>query len=159
MGHFVHPSHGSDSEVRCRNIHVYLFNKSSFSNIYVVVKISRLYAGARLVHGDLSEYNILVAPSFQVDNLIASTDDKDHDLQIVLIDFGQAVDIRHPESESLLFRDLDRVRSFFVKQGVTTLALDDALRFVKDEQHEENKDEETETPAEAAVTDTVEAMS
>lgn len=88
---------------------------------------------ARLVHGDLSEYNILVAPSFQVENLVSSVDDSDSDLQAVLIDFGQAVEVRHPDATDLLLRDLDRVRTFFVKQGVTTLAVEDSLLFVTDQ--------------------------
>lgn len=91
------------------------------------------------MHGDLSEYNILVAPSFQVENLIASTEDTDHDLQAVFIDFGQAVDVRHPEAESWLRRDLERVRSFFVKQGVQTLAMEDALEFVKEEDQQQQQ--------------------
>jgi RIO kinase 1 len=89
--------------------------------------------GARLVHGDLSEYNILVAPVFQVDNPISSVEDTTNDLQAVLIDFGQAVDLRHPEAMNLLRRDLDRVRAFFKKQGVKTLDLEEAVEFVVDD--------------------------
>jgi RIO kinase 1 len=94
--------------------------------------LGRLYVGARLIHGDLSEYNILVAPAFQVDNPICSVEDASNELHAVLIDFGQAVDIRHPEAPSLLFRDLTRIRTFFVKQGVKTLNIDEATQFVVD---------------------------
>jgi RIO kinase 1 len=94
--------------------------------------LGRLYVGARLIHGDLSEYNILVAPAFQVDNPICSVEDASNELHAVLIDFGQAVDIRHPEASSLLFRDLTRIRTFFVKQGVKTLNIDEATQFVVD---------------------------
>jgi RIO-like serine/threonine protein kinase len=59
-------------------------------------------------------------------------EDASNELQAVLIDFGQAVDIRHPEASSLLFRDLTRIRTFFVKQGVKTLNIDDATQFVVD---------------------------
>jgi RIO kinase 1 len=110
---------------------------------------------ARLVHGDLSEYNILVAPSFQVEHAVSSAEDSDNDLQAVLIDFGQAVEVRHPEAIDLLRRDLERVRSFFVKQGVTTLTLEDSLNFVTDETQ---NDEEVEMKAEA-TSNTVEALS
>ena len=86
-----------------------------------------------MVHGDLSEYNILVAPVFQVDNPISSVEDVANDLQAVLIDFGQAVDRRHPEAMFFLRRDLDRVRSFFMKKGVKTLDLEEATEFVVDD--------------------------
>jgi serine/threonine-protein kinase RIO1 len=101
--------------------------------LFSSTSILRLYVGARLVHGDLSEYNILVAPVFQVDNPISSVEDTTNDLQAVLIDFGQAVDLRHPEAMNLLRRDLDRVRAFFKKQGVKTLDLEEAVEFVVDD--------------------------
>ena len=100
----------------------------------------RLFVGARLVHGDLSEYNILVAPSFQVENAISSVEDKEMDLQVVLIDFGQAVEIRHPEAQSFLERDLARVRTFFDKQGTKTLTMQESLEFVTSELEDEAKE-------------------
>lgn len=121
----------------------------------VLEAIRRLYVGAKLVHGDLSEYNILVAPSFQVEHFVASVEDNDSDLQAVLIDFGQAVEVRHPEAEDLLLRDLERVRSFFVKQGVTTLNLEDSFHFVKDEPDNREEVEIQNEP----TSNTVEALS
>jgi serine/threonine-protein kinase RIO1 len=100
----------------------------------------RLYVGARLVHGDLNEQNILVAPAFQVANTISSAEDSSLDLQAVFIDFGQAVDLRHPESLSLLNRDLARIRSFFTKQGVKTLTTDESMEFVVDDFDNGNED-------------------
>lgn len=121
----------------------------------VMEAIRRLFTGARLVHGDLSEYNILVAPTFQVDHPTSPADDLENDLQTVLIDFGQAVDVRHPEAMSFLRRDLDRVRTFFMKQGVETLSIEDALQFVQDETR---NDDAVDMQANAA-TSAVEAMS
>jgi serine/threonine-protein kinase RIO1 len=92
-----------------------------------------LYVDARLIHGDLSEYNILVVPACQVDNNISSIEDSSNELQAVLIDFGQAVDVRHPEANSLLHRDLSRVRTFFVNQDVQTLDVSEAMEFVVDD--------------------------
>ena len=112
----------------------------------------RLYIGARLVHGDLSEYNILVAPSFQVENAISLVEDKEMDLQIVLIDFGQAVEIRHPEAQSLLERDLARVRTFFGKQGAKTLSVQESLEFVTTSESEATENEPTELPNRLANT-------
>jgi RIO kinase 1 len=115
----------------------------------VMESVRRLYIHARLVHGDLSEYNILIAPVFQVDHPIglSGEDDDvvvngrtshDHDLQTVLIDFGQAVDTRHPEAHELLKRDLTRVKDFFDKQGIETKSLEEALQFVIEDSDDAN---------------------
>jgi len=56
--------------------------------------------------------------------------DDDDELQAVLIDFGQAVDWKHPSARQLLERDLTKVREFFIKKGVKTLTLHLALEFV-----------------------------
>lgn len=68
---------------------------------YEVVReyIRRLYA-AGLIHGDLSEYNLLV-----------------HEGELVVIDVGQAVTIHHPNAEAFLERDCENVASFFTRQG------------------------------------------
>ena len=99
----------------------------------VMESVRRLFRDARLVHGDLSEYNILIAPNVQVDHKSRGIESEE-DLQTVLIDFGQAVEVRHPKAEELLRRDLERVRQFFVKQGVkNTMTLEKAMEFVVDD--------------------------
>ncbi|WP_158058726.1 serine/threonine-protein kinase Rio1 [Halorussus halophilus] len=60
----------------------------------------RLY-DAGLVHGDLSEYNIIV-----------------HDGELCFIDLGQAVTIHHPNSGEFLTRDCANIASFFQRQGM-----------------------------------------
>jgi serine/threonine-protein kinase RIO1 len=94
------------------------------------VAIRRLYHNAKLVHSDLSEYNILVSPMSQVENALDKREEAKEDLQIVLIDFGQAVERRHPQAGELLLRDLTMIKSFFDKQGITTLSIDDSEHFV-----------------------------
>jgi serine/threonine-protein kinase RIO1 len=96
--------------------------------------IQILYNDARLVHGDLSEYNILVCPSnllLHNDDEAGSKDDGGDSLQIALIDFGQAVDLRHPDASELLRRDLLRVKQFFDKMGIITVDLEPAVHFVQ----------------------------
>ncbi len=61
--------------------------------------IRRAYLEADLVHGDLSEYNVMIW--------------NDHPW---IIDVSQAVVSAHPLSFSLLLRDLERVTSFFKKR-------------------------------------------
>jgi RIO kinase 1 len=67
----------------------------------VIEQAKILYQKARLVHADLSEYNI-----FKTDR------------GIVLFDFGSAVDIQHPNSKQFLVRDVMNVNRFFEKRGI-----------------------------------------
>lgn len=60
----------------------------------------RLYA-AGLIHGDLSEYNMLI-----------------YDGELVIIDVGQAVTVHHPNADDFLDRDCENVATFFAKQGI-----------------------------------------
>ena len=71
---------------------------------YEVVReyMRRLY-DAGIVHGDLSEYNVVV-----------------HESQLYVIDLGQAVTVHHPNSDDFLDRDCENVANFFHRQGVET---------------------------------------
>ena len=81
------------------------------------------------MHGDLSEYNIMVVPTHLVDHRTAPATD-DAEVRAVLIDFGQAVDVRDELADSLLERDIERVLAFFAKQGVNVITKDEALAFI-----------------------------
>jgi RIO kinase 1 len=74
--------------------------------------IKKLY-DAKLVHGDVSEYNILMK-----DNLP------------YLIDFGQAVILKHPNANSFLERDLSNILSFFSRKYNIEMDLDETLRAI-----------------------------
>ncbi|KAF1780278.1 RIO kinase, conserved site [Phytophthora cactorum] len=76
-----------------------------------------LYQRAHLVHGDLSEYNILFAQ---------------REKRIWLIDFGQAVDRSHPDTEKLLRRDLHTINRFF-QRGDLLEATADEVGLLPDE--------------------------
>jgi len=71
----------------------------------------RLYRKADLVHGDLSEYNIMVWKG-----------------KPVLFDMSQSVPSSHPLAKSLLERDLTNVNRFFSRLGVKVLTVDEAYR-------------------------------
>jgi len=75
----------------------------------VVREYMRRLHEAGLVHGDLSEYNLVV-----------------HDDQITVIDVGQAVTVHHPNAEDFLERDCRNVANFFGDLGVDVTA--DSLR-------------------------------
>ena len=66
----------------------------------------RLY-DAGMIHGDLSEYNIVV-----------------DDSELSLIDVGQAVTVHHPNSDEFLDRDCENVASFFRRQGLSVTGPD-----------------------------------
>ncbi|TQQ81932.1 serine/threonine-protein kinase Rio1 [Halonotius roseus] len=80
---------------------------------YEVVReyMRRLHA-AGLIHGDLSEYNMII-----------------HDGELVIIDLGQAVTVHHPNAGDLLRRDCENVAAFFSRQGVDTDA-DELFGFI-----------------------------
>jgi len=94
---------------------------------YEVVQeyLRRLY-DAGLVHGDLSEYNIVF-----------------HEGQLYIIDLGQAVTIHHPNAEEFLERDCRNVSNFFARQGVETTP-DELLAYVRE--HATPDDDEDTAP-------------
>jgi serine/threonine-protein kinase RIO1 len=65
----------------------------------------------------------------------------DEDLQVVLIDFGQAVEITHPAAQYYLSRDLSTVTQFFANQAIDTLTVPIAEEFVVEARREETRDE------------------
>ncbi|MFX1521327.1 MAG: serine protein kinase RIO [Promethearchaeota archaeon] len=69
----------------------------------IIECISRLYHQAKLVHADLSEYNVLI-----------------HNDAPVLIDISQGVLLHHPHSKKFLLRDVNTIVTFFNKLGVIT---------------------------------------
>ncbi|GMH89103.1 hypothetical protein TrVE_jg11706 [Triparma verrucosa] len=115
-----------------------------------IVGVKRLYICAQLIHGDLSEYNIMLVPSEQIRQQVSSVEDQDLDdpskrlpvktNRIVLIDFAQAVQKSHPEGEKLLLRDVNRVNKFFSKY-ITTLSDEDITSFIKGPIEPEGVDE------------------
>lgn len=78
-----------------------------------------LYNGARLVHADLSEFNIMAEGYIESENI-----------RPVLIDFGQAVLLSHPNAEAFLRRDVRNVATFFKKLSVQC-SEDEILRLVE----------------------------
>ncbi|HEX9709102.1 MAG TPA: serine protein kinase RIO [Candidatus Thermoplasmatota archaeon] len=61
----------------------------------------RIVRGARLVHGDLSEYNIVMAGAGPF-----------------IIDVGQSLVLDHPQAKEYLERDAANVAKFFARRGV-----------------------------------------
>ena len=75
-------------------------------------QMKALWEEEKIVHGDLSEYNILVEGD-----------------ELVWIDFSQGVHESHPEALTLLERDIENVVNFFRSQGAN-LEMEEALNSV-----------------------------
>ena len=85
----------------------------------VIENVKRIYKFAELVHGDLSEYNIMLY--------------KD---KAYIIDVSQAVKISHPNSYELLLRDLNNLVRYFNTLGVKTPSLDELLKYIIEEERD-----------------------
>jgi RIO kinase 1 len=75
--------------------------------------LERLYKKAELVHGDLSEYNIMVWRG-----------------RPVLFDMSQAVPLVHPMADDLLRRDLTNLNRYFGRLGVKVPSVEESYRRV-----------------------------
>ncbi len=83
----------------------------------VLDDVRKAYRGARLVHGDLSEYNVMVWRG-----------------KHYIIDVSQAVKISHPHAMELLVRDLRNIKRFFSDEvGIDTPDIREMFRFVTGE--------------------------
>jgi len=72
-----------------------------------------MYQVARLVHADLSEYNLLY-----------------HDHQVWFIDVSQAVETIHPNARLFLFRDCCNITRFFREIGINVMSEIELYAFV-----------------------------
>jgi len=77
---------------------------------YLVEDIEKTVCGARLVHGDLSEYNVMIWEG-----------------KPWLIDVAQAVSVEHVKARELLERDLNNIFKFF-SRAIDTSAYEERLR-------------------------------
>ncbi|MFQ6075790.1 MAG: serine protein kinase RIO [Candidatus Bathyarchaeia archaeon] len=75
--------------------------------------VKMLYRRAGLVHGDLSEYNIMNWRE-----------------EPVIFDVSQAVLLEHPMADKLLRRDLKSINGYFERMDVKVKVLDDLYRWV-----------------------------
>jgi RIO-like serine/threonine protein kinase len=81
----------------------------------MLLNLRFLFCEAHLVHGDLSEYNILVADSGE----------------FVFIDWPQSVATSDPSASELLTRDISNVVKFFARRYNVSIPVQEALDFVR----------------------------
>lgn len=90
-----------------------------------VIMMWTLYTKCKLVHADLSEFNLLY-----------------HDGQIVVIDVSQSVEHDHPQALLFLRKDCTNISDFFRKKGVATMTVKELFDFITDPSiTEENMEE------------------
>jgi len=104
----------TDSERAKRLNEVHIENPETAFEV-VREYMCRLY-DAGLVHGDLSEYNVVF-----------------HEGQLVVIDMGQAVTVHHPNATDFLERDCENVAAFFARQGLDVTG-EELYEYVVDEE-------------------------
>jgi RIO kinase 1 len=79
----------------------------------ILFQLKKLFKNAKLVHGDLSEYNIMF-----------------YKRKPVFIDLSQSVSIDHPNSIQFLKRDLYNVNKYFKRLNVDVLSIEELLKRV-----------------------------
>lgn len=83
---------------------------------YQLVKnVRTMYQVCKLVHADLSEYNILY-----------------HSRKLYIIDVSQSVEHDHPHASEFLRKDLSNVTDYFAKKGVRVMSIMELFKFVTD---------------------------
>ena len=82
-------------------------DQEAWKDMYVQIlgDMKKMYRVCRLVHGDLSEYNLLY-----------------HEKRVFIIDVSQSVEHDHPRSLEFLRIDIKNVTDFFRRKGVDTLS-------------------------------------
>lgn len=85
----------------------------------------KLYNKCKLVHADLSEFNLLYLNS-----------------EIYMIDVSQSVEHDHPHALEFLRKDCTNINSYFEKKGVATMTTKQLFDFITDPTiNEENMEE------------------
>jgi len=81
----------------------------------ILFNVRKAYLEAKVVHGDLSEFNVILKP----------------DWNVLIIDWPQFVRTDHPNAEWLLQRDVRNVLQFFKRKFKTMRDFQDVLDYVK----------------------------
>ncbi|KAM5533470.1 hypothetical protein V8D89_012908 [Ganoderma adspersum] len=116
--------------------------ETAFPDLYVELMLMtrKIFTECKLVHADLSEYNILYhiddTPTEQSSDAPVDPDQsaplpRGH---LHIIDVSQSVEHDHPHAFDFLRSDLRNIEDFFSKRGVHTIGLRRAFEFVTSEQ-------------------------
>jgi RIO kinase 1 len=95
-----------DAEINDQSVYTSLYSE-------LILNIRKLFHQCKLVHADLSEYNILY-----------------HEGHLFIIDVSQSVEHDHPAAFDFLRSDIKNVEDFFAKMGVSCLGLRRCFEFI-----------------------------
>jgi RIO kinase 1 len=79
----------------------------------ILLNLRRLFRSAGLVHGDLSEYNVMIWKGWPI-----------------LFDFSQAVSRQHPNAEEFLRRDISNLNRYFQALSLEVEDVESVLRWI-----------------------------
>lgn len=96
---------------------------SEYPSLYeeLVLSMRRMYHRCKLVHADLSEYNILY-----------------HDGHLYVIDVSQSVEHDHSHAFDFLRSDIKNIEEFFGRYGVNCLGVRRCFEFITRDRLEED---------------------
>jgi len=77
----------------------------------LLLYLKRLYVKAKLVHGDLSEYNIMIWKG-----------------KPIIFDVSQAVPLEHPNATQFLWRDIENINRYFKRLDVKIQSSEEVFR-------------------------------
>ncbi|XP_069469575.1 serine/threonine-protein kinase RIO1 [Ambystoma mexicanum] len=83
--------------------------------LQIIQYMRRMYQDAKLVHADLSEFNLLY-----------------HNGDVYIIDVSQSVEHDHPHALEFLRKDCTNINDFFMKHGVGVMTVRELFGFVTD---------------------------
>ncbi|XP_044311232.1 serine/threonine-protein kinase RIO1 isoform X1 [Varanus komodoensis] len=90
-------------------------SKARESYLQVIQYMRRMYQDAKLVHADLSEFNMLY-----------------HSGEVYIIDVSQSVEHDHPHALEFLRKDCANINGFFQKYNVAVMTVRELFEFVTD---------------------------
>ena len=91
----------------------------------IISYIRIMYEKGRMVHADLSEFNILMKGYVE-----REFEGADVEIEPVIIDMGQATLLQHPNADAFLLRDVRNIVTFFNKLGLDC-SFNEMIRLIK----------------------------
>ncbi len=91
----------------------------------IISYIRIMYEKGRMVHADLSEFNILMKGYVE-----REFEGADVEIEPVIIDMGQSTLLQHPNADAFLIRDVRNIVTFFNKLGLDC-SFNEIIRLIK----------------------------